>query len=263
MLLGWRFALYLAGGSAIAATLVGTSRLRQVSPWLGETAFVLLLYAVWQRGLDLAANHVRGAVHNGMRVWRAERWLHLPSERAVQRWFLHVPDVVRALNYFYAVAHVQDVIVCLVWVFWRHRQSYRRARNELAWLTLATLAVQIVPVAPPRLLAATGVVDAGRLLGYAIYAPNGLHDASQLLAMPSVHLAWALWVAVTVIEVSPSRWRWLVVAYPLLTTVAIVATGYHFWLDGVAAAVLLLAVRVARSGVEKVRRPLRVPTAPP
>jgi len=36
-----------------------------------------------------------------------------------------------------------------------------------------------------------------------------------------------------------SRWRWLALAYPVLTTLAVVVTANHFWLDGIAAAALL------------------------
>jgi uncharacterized membrane protein YbaN (DUF454 family) len=175
VILGWRQAL----GLAVALGALGLALRGRVGPWLREAAFLLLLFAVWQEGLNLFANHVTGAVAHGMWVWRAERWLHLPSERSVQRLVLHAPTVMRGLNFYYADVHVQDVMVCLAWVFWRHRDRYRVARNALVLTTLGSLIIQTVPVAPPRLLPATGVVDAGRLLGYAIYAPNGLHDPSS------------------------------------------------------------------------------------
>ena len=48
---------------------------------------------------------------------------------------------------------------------------------------------------------------------------------------------------------SRSRWRWLALAYPLLTLLAVVVTANHYWLDGVAAALLLaLALIVQRAG---------------
>ena len=66
--------------------------------------------------------------------------------------------------------------------------------------------------------------------------------------MPSVHVGWALLVAVTIVRAVRSRWRWLALAYPALTTLAVVVTANHFWLDGIAAAALLglvFAVRFA------------------
>jgi MFS superfamily sulfate permease-like transporter len=67
--------------------------------------------------------------------------------------------------------------------------------------------------------------------------------------MPSVHIGWALLVALVVVQVSRSRWRWLALGYPALTLLAVVVTANHFWLDGIAAALLLaLALLVQRAG---------------
>ena len=57
--------------------------------------------------------------------------------------------------------------------------------------------------------------------------------------MPSVHVAWALLVGLGVVMVSSSRARWLVLAHPIVTILVVVATGNHFWLDGIVAAALL------------------------
>jgi hypothetical protein len=53
--------------------------------------------------------------------------------------------------------------------------------------------------------------------------------------------------------VARTPWRWLIVLYPGLSTWVVVATGSHYWLDGVAGGLLLclalLAVhRLARPG---------------
>ena len=61
-------------------------------------------------------------------------------------------------------------------------------------------------------------------------------------ALPSLHAGWALIVALGVILASTSRWRWLILAHPFLTIVVIAATANHWWLDSVAAAVVLAAV---------------------
>ena len=72
--------------------------------------------------------------------------------------------------------------------------------------------------------------------------------------MPSVHVGWALIVAIAAITASRSRWRWLAVLYPAVTTLVVAATANHFWLDGIAAAVLVVAVM----GVQRVARMARV-----
>ena len=250
MVLGWEQALGVAlalGLGAVVAKAVPGRWGSRVGPWAREAAVVLALYAAWQEGSALVATHTRGGAAHGRAVWRVERWLHLPGERSLQQAVLRAPTLMRGLNYYYAVVHVQDVIVCLLWLFWRHRDRYRSDRNALAWLTLVTLVVQAVPVAPPRLLPATGVVDAGRVLGYAIYPRNGLADAAQLTAMPSVHVAWAAWVTWTVVRSSTSRWRWLVCAHLVVTVTSVIATGYHWWLDGIVAVIMLGGVAGAQA----------------
>jgi hypothetical protein len=59
--------------------------------------------------------------------------------------------------------------------------------------------------------------------------------------MPSVHVAWAALVALAVIVASSSRWRWWVLAHPVLTVVAVTATANHWWLDGIVATAILFA----------------------
>jgi hypothetical protein len=80
-----------------------------------------------------------------------------------------------------------------------------------------------------------------------VYAPVGAPGPDQLSALPSVHVAWALLVALGIVVFSASRWRWLIVAHPFLTILAVVATANHWWLDGIVAAQLIgLAIVVER-----------------
>jgi hypothetical protein len=85
------------------------------------------------------------------------------------------------------------------------------------------------------------MVDTALAYGQSVYGTTvaGL-QADSYSAMPSVHVAWCVLVAVAVVRISPSRWRWLVVAHPVVTVAVVLVTANHFWLDGVAAVVLLL-----------------------
>ena len=56
--------------------------------------------------------------------------------------------------------------------------------------------------------------------------------------MPSLHFGWALVIAWAVLLATRSRWRYLVLAHPLLTLAAIVLTANHYWLDAVVATFL-------------------------
>jgi hypothetical protein len=46
-------------------------------------------------------------------------------------------------------------------------------------------------------------------------------------------------VAASVIVVSKSRWRWAALAHPIITAYVVAVTANHYWLDGVAALVVL------------------------
>jgi hypothetical protein len=186
-------------------------------------------------------------------VWHLERDLYLPSEAWLQR--LVLPDrlVVEACNVFYAGVHVPALGVLLVWLFVRHRDRFARYRDTLAVLTLLCLLAYLVPVAPPRLLPQLGMVDTGQLFHQSVYGRPGTGIADQLSAMPSVHMAWALFIALTVVRVSGSRWRGLILAHPAVTMLVVVLTANHYWLDGAAAAFLLVVALAVSASIERFR----------
>jgi PAP2 superfamily len=211
-----------------------------------EGAVVMTLFTTWQIAGSLALTRLNGAFERAHTLLAIERWLPLPSELWVQHVVLPHPDLVRAMNVFYLYVHINSIVIFLVWLFLRHRDRYPWARNTLVMLTGVCLLVQMIPVAPPRLLIDQGFVDTATLYGQSIYGPFGGGIADQLSAMPSVHVGWSLLIAFVVIRVSPSRWRWLVVLHPLVTCIVVVATANHFWLDGiVAGGILALALPVA------------------
>jgi membrane-associated phospholipid phosphatase len=58
--------------------------------------------------------------------------------------------------------------------------------------------------------------------------------SNQYAAMPSVHCAWALFCACALVPRVRHTWAKVLAAlYPVLTVVAIVLTGNHYWLDAV------------------------------
>lgn len=227
-----------------------------VAPLAWEAAIVFALYTLWQKGGDMGVTHVDGAANHALWIWRVERDVHLPSERSLQSLVLPHPHLVQALNAFYATVHVPALVIFLVWMFLRHPESYRRWRNVGALVTGAALAIQLIPVAPPRLMPQLGFVDTALRYGQSVYGAGGIRNAPQLAAMPSVHVGWAVFVAVAVISVSPSRWRWLVLAHPAVTVFAVVATANHWWLDGIVAAALLPLAIGVEAGARWLLQPL-------
>jgi hypothetical protein len=241
---------------ALAAGLAGASATtrRRGGRWglsadfFTQAALIAALYSLWQLIASYGESQVGGALRHGMWLWHFERDLHLPSEASLQRLIIHHRLLVEFGNVFYAIVHVPAVGVFLVWLFVRHRDRFARYRDTLAVLTLLCLLAYVIPVAPPRLLPKLGMVDTGLLYHQSVYGKPGTGIADQLSAMPSVHMAWSLFIAFAVVQVSRSRWRWLVVAHPAATMLVVVLTANHFWLDGAAAA-LLLAVAIGVAAV--------------
>ncbi len=246
--LPWPYAMCAVPALALFSVVAAPARrsspsrvLDAIAPFAREIALVLVLYSLWRIAGQLSVLHTDGAEQRGRDIWHLEQALHLPSELAIQRWVLPHPWIAQAGNLYYAIVHVPALIAMLVWLFVRHRDRYPAVRNTLALLTGACLLIQLVPVMPPRLMASLGFVDTGRLYGQSVYTQLGRGASDQLSAMPSVHVGWAVLVGLVVVTVSTSRWRWLVLAHPVLTTVVVVVTANHWWLDGVGAVALLAA----------------------
>src|ERR1039458_2992433 len=86
----------------------------------------------------------------------------------------------------------------MIWLFVAYRDRYVRMRTTLVAFTAACLLIQLIPVAPPRMLPLTGMVDTAAVYGQSVYSAHSGFDPDQLSAMPSVHVGWALLVAIAV-----------------------------------------------------------------
>jgi PAP2 superfamily protein len=251
MMLSWDQAAVLALLLAFEGVLMrpaGRRWLVVATAVCRETSLVLALFSVWQLAGRLSLMQLNGARGHALWLWHVERVLHLPSEITLQRVFLPYPLIIKAFNVYYAMMHFPALIVFLIWMFARHREHYPSVRNTVAILTAACLLIQLIPVAPPRMFADLGFVDTAIRYGQSVYGVVGSGFADQLSAMPSVHVAWSVLVALGVIVFSTSRRRWWIVAHPILTVLAVVATGNHWWFDGIVAVWLIgLAIVVERS----------------
>jgi hypothetical protein len=108
-----------------------------------------------------------------------------------------------------------------------------------------------------------GYIDVARVFDQSVYPPLGQGINDQLSAMPSVHVAWALWVGVVVIDAASSRFRWFVLAHPFATVFAVVATANHWWADGIVAGALLAMSVLIDTAVRRSWRGWRGVVAPP
>ncbi|WP_235825801.1 hypothetical protein [Candidatus Frankia alpina] len=66
-----------------------------------EAGTILGLFTLWQIARILGVTRVAGGIERAEWIWRAEQWLHLPSEVAMERFMLGHEGLLRAANDFY------------------------------------------------------------------------------------------------------------------------------------------------------------------
>jgi hypothetical protein len=238
--LPWRWALMIA--LAMCVVMLATRlqpRWRSVSSGAGEVALLMVAYAAWQYAGSLTFGGLDKAVDSGRQVARLEQILGWPSGAAMQAPILGHEWVMRIADTYYATAHITVFIITLAWVFLRHREDWPFTRTTVFLTTGACLLIQYKPVAPPRLIPELGVVDTAARTGLSVY--TAIPGANQYSAMPSVHIAWAAAVALLIIVIARTPWRWLALVHPLGTTWVVVVTGNHYLMDAVVAVILLAA----------------------
>lgn len=229
-------------------------------PLVRELLLVVGLFLVYKFGRQAADGRTGEAFDNAHDVWNFERAVHLPGEGGVQGVLLHSDTLVHVANTYYATVHFPATVLFLAWLYWRRPVHYVWSRRVLTALTGAALVLHLlVPLAPPRMLASTGLVDTGRVYGPSVYGASPAADSlsNQFAAMPSLHVGWALMVAVGLIAATRSRGRLLWLLHPLVTLFVVVSTANHYWLDAIVAVALLgvalLCIRLPKRGSLVVR----------
>ncbi|MFJ7331042.1 phosphatase PAP2 family protein [Streptomyces cyaneofuscatus] len=217
--------------------------------WWTELPLIAVVYGLYSVGRLLVRGDVSMAVDNGLAILRFEQALHLNAEHPLNRLFTSTPSLGIPADFAYASLHYLVTPAVLIWMFRRRSAAYRAAR---VWLMNSTLlgliGFTLVPTCPPRLLDAShGFVDT--MAQYSAYgwwgagasAPRGLSGmTNQYAAMPSLHVGWSLWCGILLWRhARHPLLRAAGIAYPLLTTVIVMGTANHYFLDAVAGAAVM------------------------
>ncbi|WP_256788851.1 phosphatase PAP2 family protein [Frankia sp. AvcI1] len=222
---------------------------------VGQVVLLGSLYWLYGLGRHFADGRELVALHHAKRVWHVERLFDLPNESSIQSLALHSSHLLEFANRFYVGVHFPAAIIFLLWVLIFQRPSWRRVRTVIMASTGAALLIHIAyPLAPPRflprLVPGVNLVDTGAVFGPTPYGP---HDtvANQYAAMPSLHIGWSILEAWGVITILRARARWLAVLHPIITTIVVVITANHYWLDGIIGGGLVVAaVQLTRPEVQ-------------
>lgn len=215
--------------------------------WIGELGIVAFLLVVYDLVAGLARVRPEEAIAHGRSLLALS-----PDgfEQAANRWLAGVPELWAPAAYYYDLAHINVTMAVLVGAYVWRAPIYRRARSALLVVNLIGLAVfWLYPAAPPRLLPGAGFVDIVAESGtWGSYEASGDvgERANAYGSMPSLHLAWAVWVGLTVMTMTRKPlWRVLGWAHVVMTGVVVVVTGNHYLVDLAAGAAVALVAWVA------------------
>lgn len=217
--------------------------------WWQELGIIAVGYWLYSIGRNAVPEQASIALRHGRSVQHLQDALHLNFELSVNHFVARNEWLAQPMDYYYATLHFIVTIGVLGWLFVKRPHIYRGARTVLFATTLIGLAgFYLYPLAPPRLLPQYGYVDT--LVEFHTWGsladPDVAKHSNQFAAMPSLHIAWALWCGIAIVICAKRAWvRILGAIYPVGTLMVIVGTANHFVIDAVGgAAVLVLGFAV-------------------
>ena len=214
---------------------------KQLAIWFG------FLFA-YQAARGIADRNPPKAFDNGLKVIGFERHMHGLIELTFQRFVDSSQFLMNLASWTYWNSEFTVVGLALLWVYLRRHGAFIRFRNAILLANVIGLVGYVLlPTAPPRMFPDFGFDDTLSQFA-ALNHGSGLVNfvANPYAAMPSLHAADALIVAVVLFSVSRRWWaKALWAVWPVWVWFAVMATGNHFWLDCIAGAgVALLAMAI-------------------
>jgi len=210
--------------------------IRQLCLFAGAYYAYRIVRGVVDGNVTIAFAHARSIVG-------FERGLHTFFEPSLQHWAMVQGWIVDVADWAYVNSHFMVTTAFLIWLYFARNEAFYFVRNMfMVAMGLALVGYLVFPAAPPRMLPEWGFADT-----VSNWVGSGASNTASLLynpyaAVPSMHVAFALMVAIPAIKLT--RLRVLKVLwgiYPLFITFVVLVTGNHFWLDG-AAGILVAAI---------------------
>jgi uncharacterized membrane protein YkvA (DUF1232 family) len=218
---------------------------RRRSPLWVEALVVVWLCWLYDEINNFSPLRLQTALQHANSILHVEKVWHLNPELTLNTWAAAHRALALPMADFYDTAHFVVTLSLVAILWWRYPEQYRPLRNALVLINVIGFVVfWIYPLAPPRMLPAAGFIDVVAVT-HALGSWRSSAMASQaneLAAMPSLHMAWAAWSALALWRILPNRpWRLLVVIYPAMVAVVVMATANHFLLDVIAGLITVVA----------------------
>jgi membrane-associated phospholipid phosphatase len=209
------------------------------SRYLREPVIVLIAYFGYYLARHEAVSNAAKAFDNAADMIRLEQSLGIFKEISLQSAAFSVMALVHVFNAIYFYGHWPVIVIGGAYLFVKHPRIYTITRNAfLISGAMALVPYALFPVAPPRLI--PGFVDTLSLTVPVSYEDSPLFN--PYAALPSLHVGFDLLVALGLfLAIRHSLLRLLPWLLPPAMLLATVVTGNHYFLDGIAGALLCLA----------------------
>jgi hypothetical protein len=206
--------------------------LRQLLLFASAYYFYRIVRGVVDGQTAIAFDHARDLVG-------IERGAGLFFEPGLQHWALAHHWTVDIANRAYINSHFLVTTAFLIWLYIARNESYYYVRNMfMVAMGLALLLYVAYPTAPPRFLPEWGFSDTVTDAVGQASANNVNVLYNPYAAIPSMHVAFALMIAIPAFKVVRNRvlrYVWLI--YPVFMSLVVMITGNHFWIDAALGAV--------------------------
>ena len=196
------------------------------------------------------------AFENARTLVGFERSVGLFFEPGLQGWARGQEWLLTWANWMYVNSHFVITTTFLIWLYIARNHAFYFVRNMfLVAMGLALVGYMAYPTAPPRYLPEWGFTDT-----VATFVGDAAEQSANVLynpfaAVPSMHVAFALMIAVPAIFLVKHRIvKVLWGIYPFLVTFVVMVTANHFWLDAaLGALVAVLSAYAAYAAFARAR----------
>ena len=197
------------------------------------------------------------AFEHARQIVDLERSLHLFIEPNVQSWAVNTGWVDDLGSWMYLNTHFVVTTCTLAFIYLFRNEHFYWVRNMfMVAMGLALVGYVAFPTAPPRLMTEFGFTDS-------VMDFTGVSSTSDVnalynpyAAVPSMHVGFALMLAISVIRMTRHRWVKVVWAiYPLVVSAVVVVTANHWIFDAVTGAAVAVVAAVAAQTVFARARP--------
>lgn len=209
--------------------------LRRAGDLALQVALVAGAYIGWRYARGAVDGTRQESVAHAVDLVGIERWLGTFIERDVQSWAISTGWPSDFANWMYANAHFTGSWLMLLAILLFRRESFAFVRNMLiAAFAISFLGYWLYPTAPPRFVPEFGIIDAPAAAAGTEPVSSSDHPYfNAFAAVPSMHIGLSSLLAGSLaLLVRPRALKIAFLCYPLLMTYVVVATGNHWWIDG-------------------------------